>query len=620
MKIFLAIPPLTQLNTPYPSTAYLTGHLRQHGYEVAQTDLGIELINGLFTKERLTELFHFAAKTNNNSFSQTSYKIYQNRKQYISTIDNVMDFLKGKDPSLAYLICNRKLLPEGKHFKYANHFVKSFGSMGLADKAKYLSTLYIEDIAGFITENVCHHFELIRYAEKLCTYIYDFKDIEDELNAPPNPVDELMISLLDTHIKSFSPDVVGFSVPFPGNFLSAIKLANHIKKQYPHVTTCMGGGFINTELRELSVPGLFNYTDYVLLDDGEDALLQLFRYIEKKIPKEELVRTFMAENGKVDFYNNPSINNLKATINNCPDFKGLPLDKYISTFDNTVPMIRLWSDGRWNKMMMAHGCYWGKCAFCDTTIPYIKDYQSLEASRLVDNMQKVKAQTGQSGFHFVDEAMPPKLIREMSEELIKREFSVSWWGNIRFEKAFSPELCQLMAKSGCIAVSGGLEVASDRLLKLMNKGVTIEQFALAANNFRKNGILVHTYLMYGFPSQTLQETIDSLEVTRQLFKEGLIKSAFWHRYSMTIHSDSGIHPEKYGAKITWNDPVRFAKNQIEFDDNIEIDLDMVETGLNKATYNFMHGIELDLPVHNWFDEKVPQSKVNRNLIKDILKK
>src|SRR5690606_41040208 len=137
-----------------------------------------------------------------------------------------------------------------------------------------------------------------------------------------------------------------------------------------------------------------------------------------------------------------------------------------------------------------------------------------------------------TGFHFVDEAAPPNLLKAMSEEILKRNLKVTWWGNIRFDPFFTAEVTQLMKKAGCIAVTGGIEVASERVLKLIDKGISIEKVAVTTKNFKDAGIFVHAYLMYGFPTQTMQETIDSLEVVRQLFKKNYLSSAYWHRFAL----------------------------------------------------------------------------------------
>ena len=139
---------------------------------------------------------------------------------------------------------------------------------------------------------------------------------------------------------------------------------------------------------------------------------------------------------------------------------------------------------------MAHGCYWGKCTFCDISLDYIKVYEPLTAALLCDRMQTLVAQTGQTGFHFVDEAAPPALMRGLAIEILRRGLVVSWWANIRFEKSFTADLCVLLKASGCIAISGGLEVASDRLLALIDKGVTVAQVAQVTRNFTAAGIMV----------------------------------------------------------------------------------------------------------------------------------
>src|SRR6185312_5774405 len=142
---------------------------------------------------------------------------------------------------------------------------------------------------------------------------------------------------------------------------------------------------------------------------------------------------------------------------------------------------------------------------------YIARYDLAAADLLVDRVEALCAETGQTGFHFVDEAAPPAGLRALAERLLARRVVISWWGNIRFEKTFTPKLTELLARAGCVAVSGGLEVASDRLLDRMKKGVTVAQVARVTRALTDAGIMVHAYLMYGFPTETEQETVDALE-------------------------------------------------------------------------------------------------------------
>jgi hypothetical protein len=194
-------------------------------------------------------------------------------------------------------------------------------------------------------------------------------------------------------------------------------------------------------------------------------------------------------------------------------------------------------------------------------------------------------------------------MKALAKRLIDEKLSITWWGNIRFEKTFTPELCQLLAESGCVAVSGGLEVASNRLLDLMQKGVTVEQVARVTRAFTDAGIMVHAYLMYGFPTETEQDTIDALERVRQLFAAGCIQSAYWHRFSATAHSPIGLAPEKFGITLQPPADIRFAHNDVAFTDPTGTDHDYLGAGLRKALYNYMHGVGLEDDVRQWFEPR-----------------
>jgi hypothetical protein len=233
-------------------------------------------------------------------------------------------------------------------------------------------------------------------------------------------------------------------------------------------------------------------------------------------------------------------------------------------------------------------------------------------------MEEMIAQTGENGFHFVDEAAPPALMRALALEILRRKLTVTWWTNIRFEKSFNRDLCQLLKASGCIAVSGGLEVASDRLLQLIQKGVTVAQVAQVTRNFTETGIMVHAYLMYGFPTQTAQETIDSLEMVRQMFEIGTLQSGFWHQFAMTAHSPVGMFPEQFSVLRESNTIGTFANNDLVFSDPKGTDHEAFSFGLKKSLLNYMHGICFEYPLQEWFDFKIPRTKIPKNYIENAL--
>ncbi|HRG17710.1 MAG TPA: radical SAM protein [Flavobacterium lutivivi] len=617
-EILLITPPFTQLNTPYPATAYLKGFLNTKKISSFQSDLGIEVILEIFSKQGLNEIFETVVKGNKHSqLTDNSKRILALKDDYIKTIDSVIHFLQGKNNNLARQISNGNFLPEASRFSQIDDLDWAFGFMGNYDKAKHLATLYLEDISDFIVENIDENFGFSRYAERLGRSANSFDELYQMLNSELTYIDRIALKILYKKIQEIQPSLVCVSVPFPGNLYSAFRCAQFIKNNFPKIKIALGGGFPNTELREINDTRVFEFFDYITLDDGELPIELLYNNLSKAENERVYKRTFLLENNLVTYKNNSTDKDYKQSYVGTPDYSDLFLEKYISVIEVTNPMHSLWSDGRWNKLTMAHGCYWGKCTFCDISLDYIKVYEPIHAKILVDRMEELIAQTGETGFHFVDEAAPPSLMRDVALEIIRRNLVVTWWTNIRFEKSFTIDLCKLLQLSGCIAVSGGLEVASDRLLELIKKGVTVEQVTQVTSNFTESGIMVHAYLMYGYPTQTVQETIDSLEMVRQMFELGILQSGFWHQFAMTAHSPVGMFPENFKVIPDYK-PITFANNDIQFKDKTGINHEKFSFGLKKSLFNYMHGICFDYPLQDWFEFKIPKTTISPNYIYNCL--
>lgn len=625
-RVLSVIPPMTQLNTPYPSTAYLTGFLRSRGVDAVQEDLALALVLKLFSPEGLHSLRERIEAIAERKRSERARAFVAQFDRYVATIAPAIAFLQGRDPTLGHRICGRKFLPEGKRFRSLDVYLDeegrdplawAFGALGLQDRARHLATLYLNDLADVLREAVDPRFEFVRYAESLAQSQPSFDPLAEALAAPPNLIDKTLRDLTVQALKRHAPRLVLLSVPFPGAVYAAFRIAQAIKAHDSSIVTALGGGFVNTELRELAEPRVFDYFDYVSLDAGEHPALALIEHLQGRRPQSGLVRSFVRTAGQVRYLDSGEPDVPFSDVGT-PTWIGLPLDKYLSVLDMLNPMHRLWSDGRWNKLTVAHGCYWKKCSFCDVSLDYISRYDLATAATLVDRIETIVAETGQTGFHFVDEAAPPKGLKALAAELQRRKVSVSWWGNIRFEKTFTPQLCRQLADSGCIAVSGGLEVAHDRLLRLMNKGVSVEQVARVTKAFSDAGILVHAYLMYGFPTQTVQDTVDALEYVRQLFQAGCLQSGFWHRFACTVHSPVGKNPAEYGVRLQPLPPATFAKNDIGFIDPTGVDHDRLGVALNTALYNYMHGLGMEQDVRRWFAGTVPKTTVPPGYIEHAL--
>lgn len=616
-NILFITPPFTQLNTPYPATAYLKGFLNTLDIQAYHADLGLDVILEIFSEQGLQQLFEAVSPL--QEWSDNAHRIFHLQQSYIATITPVIAFLQGKNDAFAYNICNEGFLPQAGRFDNMTDLEYAFGNLGIRDKAKYIATMYLEDLGDFITECIDEHFGFSRYAERLASSAHSFDELYNELHLPATYTDSIIETLTEHYITQYRPSVIGLSIPFPGNLYGGLRAARYIKTHHPHIRIIMGGGYVNTELRSIRDPRFFEFIDFLTLDDGERPLECLFRYLNGQQPIVLLKRTFaLNNNGDIEYFNGSLLPDYKQEMTGTPDYRGLPLDDYISVIEVANPMHKLWSDGRWNKLTLAHGCYWGKCTFCDIHLDYIGNYEATTAKILTDRIVTIIEQTGTTGFHFVDEAAPPALMKQLALELIRRKIRITWWTNIRFEKSFTLDLCRLLAASGCIAVSGGLEVASDRLLKLIDKGVTVAQVAKVADNLTSAGIFVHAYLMYGFPTQTIQETVDALEHVRQLFEAHVIQSGYWHRFAMTAHSPIGKNPAAFKVKALCSTDMPFANNDLPHEDPEGCDHELFSEGLRASLFNYMNGIGTDFPLQEWFSFKIPRPSVPPHAIRQYI--
>jgi radical SAM superfamily enzyme YgiQ (UPF0313 family) len=619
MRCLLITPPMVQLNTPYPATAYLMGFLRMHmadlGLEVTQADASLALFLRLFSGpliERMAHELRLRAKNLGKKIPvpPSIAHFLTHAERYVETVEPTVRFLQRRNPSLAFRIVGRALLPEGPRFEHLSpplsedpappdeQLLAAFGALGTTEQARYLASLYIDDLADVWRVGIEPRFELARYGERLAASAASFDPLHAALTGEPTLVDTTLDEIT-RELLAQRPDLIAVTAPFPGNVYGAFRMAQVARQVAPDSTLILGGGWVNTELRSLRDPRVFDYFDYVTLDDGERPLLNLISRLSGR--SATLVRTYLRRDGVVHLENDVTQHDVPQKDTGIPTYAGLPLDQYVSLMEMLNPMHRFWSDGRWNKITLAHGCYWKKCSFCDVSLDYIGRYDKPSTDLILQRIRALLTETGETGFHLVDEAAPPAGLRALAKRLIAEKLTITWWGNIRFEKTFTVELCQLLAQSGCVAVSGGLEVASDRLLELMKKGVTVEQVARVTRAFTGAGIMVHAYLMYGFPTETVQDTIDALERVRQLFAAGCIQSAYWHRFAATAHSPIGLHPQQFGITLRPPDNIRFAHNDLEFHDPVGTDHDFLGGGLRKAIYNYMHGVGLDVDVREWFE-------------------
>ncbi|MEI8123493.1 MAG: radical SAM protein, partial [bacterium] len=383
MRILLVTPPMVQVNAPYPATAYLTGILRKSGHIAVQSDASLILALRLFSRAGILAI-RTAVKHRKRPASVAHF--LRHSRDYADTVEAVIHFLQGHNPTLALRIVSRSYLPEGPRFAALENLdphARLGNRLSTHDTAIHLASLYLDDLVDAIREGVDSRFELARYGEQLAANAHSFDAIAEALERNPTLVGRLIDEIALELLRQHTPDLIGFTLPFPGNVYGALRMARAIKRHSPHTPIVMGGGYANTELRSLSDPRFFDYTDYLTLDDGERPLLRILSHVDRRnaplltlmdgpdkhSEPPALERSFIRKNYRVCFI--PSSSTHPSTANqlsSCPDFTGLPLNQYFSLIEFPNPMHRIWSCGRWNKMMLAHGCYWHRCAFCDTQL------------------------------------------------------------------------------------------------------------------------------------------------------------------------------------------------------------------------------------------------------------
>jgi radical SAM superfamily enzyme YgiQ (UPF0313 family) len=593
--ICLVQPPFTQLNSPYPGIYYLRSFLEGQGCAVTVRDHSIMLFEKIFCRTGLEKIFNDInpREVKDNPIVES---FFSERDRWLASIDRTVDFLRGKDHEWGYLIALANgVLPRGVSSLYTLMEIQQTKGDPTIEDAPLLASKLLADIADLITVTLDRGFSLIRYVPSPGADLSpglaaqaggyrDFSIVSEALNG--YVMRTFYRPLLETEWKNLAartgwnagssknmPLVLGTGIPFPGCLAGALVCAESAKKFFgSDITTVAGGGYVNTELRFITETKFFDYFDYLTFDRGYGAWDSVLRKLEMRNEKGEMIKrsalyktVFRDDTGiivKDDFIVN--VNSItddtaigmhiddEAAQTVFPDYSDVDFSRYICPVDDVNPMHRLWSDGRWLKVYAAHGCYWHNCAFCDTSLDYIRCYKPVDSEALFHHLQTQAEKTGVRGVHLADEACPPASLLHLALLNRKAGLPLLFWGNIRFEKSFTPDAAAILASGGVIGVSAGIEVAAaitgEKGFDRIGKGINLADVVASCAAVKEAGILVHAYLIYGYWDEGDGEIIDSAEIMRQLFEAELLDSAFWHQFSLTKHSRiyaeklRGLHP------------------------------------------------------------------------------
>lgn len=644
MNVIVIQPPLVQLNSPYPSGAYLKSFFNKNGHNAVWHDLSVQLVHSIFSKNGLKKLFELS-KENAMKIASTAEKngefaTAKNLRRYIfqsdlwiEWIEFIMSTLCGKQNPSAHELCHRFILspytPRGNRME---NYIENLDREPTINDTRNIASLALEDLADYISVAFDKSFSLVRYAESIAVNETSFSQIEEKLNSPILTTfytEVLEAAFSKTSITENEKTLVCISVPFAGTFTSALFTAKYLRKKYGEkIFICFGGGFINTELREFNDSSFFKYADAISYDRGYGSYKNFFDvFPDGKISEEKQIykmRLFTKEKVIEPLQSSLEYEKFEneQTSLIVPDYSETDFSIYPRVADDENPMQRLWSDGAWMKAYLAHGCYWHKCAFCDVSLDYVASYRLVQIENLFHGLKSQSEKNGIHGIHFVDEAMPPAAMLKFSKLNLKHSASFSFWGNVRFEKIYSRDIAEFLSFGGLIGVSGGIEIATGTGLDSISKGTDLDSIVSACCAFKEAGILIHAYMIYGYFGETEQDTINSMETLRQLYAAGLLDSCFWHKFVLTRHSriysewKEGLH-KNLNPFAPKNSGV-FAKNGLHFKD--EEKSAKFGNGLYAALQSWMHGENLNVPVEKWFEFKVPRPNVPKDLISKSIEK
>lgn len=666
-------PPLVQLNTPYPSGAYLLDFFNSLYEEknvkgrVEWFDLSNSFFHKIFCKHGIAHIFNSTFEKALKLSSQYESQGDDNTAFHLRRFISQKEFWINWIDEIIAIVCSSNSKISGREFAHefirsahvprgmrVENFLSNLNRDVSTDDAQILSSLALADLADYITMVYDQNFALIRYAEHLATSTAEFSETIEGLKAPS--LNDFYKPLLLEKIASYKnePTLYCISVPFPGCFESALFSADLIRKECgDNAIIIFGGGYVNTELREISEKGIFDYCHILSYDKGYGSYIRLFdEFINVACGIEDEKQCFNLKEAFENIFDSRKFYNFSYLKNGSviiplekeneeykvlykkeheyirkitPDYSHIDFTKYPRLADDTNPMHRIWNDGAWLKAYIAHGCYWHRCAFCDTTLDYVKDYCLTDINSLYDSLCVQAEKTGVHGIHFVDEACPPVALQNFALKNMavksSNKIPLTYWGNIRFEKSFDRDLADLLSAGGLTAVSAGIEIATGNGLSAVNKGTDMENIVNACCAFKEAGILIHSYMIFGFWSQSVQDLIDSMETLRQLFGAGLLDSAFWHKFTLTLHSTvyeeykKGKYPE---LKILPQKKTQFAKNDLHFEG--EEKSEKFSAPLNAALELWMHGEKLSKPVESYFPFKMPKPSIAKDYIASLIAK
>ena len=478
MNISLLFPPSWHPSQPYLSIPCLSAFLEQSGVPVReQRDLNIELLDRMLTKnfgldihQQLIDLVKKLEQSVDGETGPGSKEHYAKAVESLDRFPHLIDEIERAKGSLR--------------------------SQEFFDEDRYRESLFVIDRWLDVVSSLYFPTRMTVVDNQLSYSIYSSRDIIKAIH------DETQNPYLDLYRRFFlpgftqdTPDFVGVSITATSQIIPGLTLCRLIKEQFPQVHVTVGGSIFTRLVDNLRrCDRLFEVTDDFIVFEGETALLEMIHQLEGRRDFSKVPNLIWRQDGKITV-NQPFYSENLAE-HPAPNYKGFPLDQYLAP--STVLPVQF-----------SRGCYYKDCAFCALTLDH-QNFRQKDPIKVVDELEALSKLHNTPFFFFTDECLALSPTKRLCKELINRNLDLQWTAELRFEKNLSRELLSSMREAGCQKIVFGLETYNARLMDFMVKGITQENVARICSDCVDLGIAVHCYVIVGFPTETEEESLETM--------------------------------------------------------------------------------------------------------------
>ena len=478
MKISLIFPPSWHPSQPYLSLPCLTAFLEQAGVSVhQQRDLNIELLDRMLTRE-------------------FGLDIHQRLVDLVKKLEGSMEGETGPGSKEHYARAVESLERFGHLIDDIEPAKAALRGEGFYDIDRYRESLFIID--RWLEVVSCLYFptRMTVVDNQLGYSIYSSRDILKAVNdEEQNPYIDLYRRFFLPDFQQDIPDFVGVSITATSQIIPGLTLCRLIKEGFPNTHVTVGGSIFTRLVDNLRrCNRLFQLTDDFIVFEGETALLELIRQLDGEKDYSKVPNLIWRQEGKI-VVNQPFYSENLAE-HPAPNYDGFPLGQYLAP--STVLPVQF-----------SRGCYYKDCAFCALTLDH-QNFRQKDPMKVIDELEGLAKKYDTPYFFFTDECLALSPTKRFCKEIISRGLDFHWTAELRFEKNLSRELLGLMREAGCQKIVFGLETYNARLMDFMVKGITQENVRRICSDCVDLGIAVHCYVIVGFPTETEEESLETM--------------------------------------------------------------------------------------------------------------